>query len=219
MAWRWLGLLLVLAVATTALALIVRAGADDREQVSFLNFSFVAREVRTIQSQFMADQRLVTDIEYQGLNAWRMTCHDQPYCSTVVIGERAWNLQGDIWREVSLPSTFGTEALAILDIAAGSFQRVGLGDTIAGEATAGLVAFDPTYGDRWAARYDETGQRMLVDEYAGATLTVRVVRGEDSGRIYETTVTIEGPNVRDESTITFEYDGQLNIQPPPLSLQ
>ena len=64
---------------------------------------FRAKEERIVRSAFSPDSETRREILFDPPFSWQAICDDQPYCSTVIIEDRAWNLVGGGagWREVS----------------------------------------------------------------------------------------------------------------------
>src|SRR5687768_5436921 len=65
--------------------------------------AFRAKEERTVRNAFSSHSETRREILFEPPFSWQAICDDQPYCSTVIIQDRAWNLVGGGagWREVS----------------------------------------------------------------------------------------------------------------------
>jgi hypothetical protein len=160
-----------------------------------------------------------TEIEFAPPNTLQRTCPDQPYCSTIVVGDQAWNLQGDDWAEISAPLVFATDAFGLLRWVEPALQPIGAGPAASTEGTTRRQAHYPYYGESLGLSGVTNKRGEPVSTYRGATLTITTTEGSHSGRLYELHVLVDGPHIQDETVVTFEYDVEVQIWPPITAAQ
>jgi hypothetical protein len=180
---------------------------------------FRATEERVFRSAFEPDEITTREILYEPPDNWSTRCDDRPYCSIIILDGRAWNHVGGGagWREVAPElNPLGQASFAFnWPFVRFDVDDRGDGPTIAGERTQRLGAFDEDYGNGVADDIaSHEGSEQVRRTHEGAGMSIEVLKGRTTGRVYEVIVTFAGPNLYDRTRLTFEYGVEVEISPP-----
>jgi len=184
--------------------------------------AFRAIEERTIRNAFEPHETHTREILFAPPDSWSTRCDDCPFCSTVIIEDKAWNYTGGGggWREVFPDRSLLGTALYVFDrpVRQHQIEDLGEGHVVAGERTRWVGAIDADYGSRVADQVEShDGSETVRRTNDGASLSIQILYGQESDRVYEVIVTFAGPNMFDRTRLTFEYDVDVEILPPDLS--
>lgn len=231
----------VLALVVFLAAFVVACWDDDEEdegelfaQSDLLRIERQAgltdfRAVETTDSwnSINGGSRSVEEILYKSPGTWSfryLEWHSdagQPptfeHSQTAVVEGRTWRLVAGRWQD----DDFGIARLKAgglvlgLELSRDEAVDDGDGPIIQGEPTRRARLHEPDYGANVIKSVTgSSGERFTMEVFKDATSSIELVIGKTSGRIYFFRQFVEGPNVRQEHTITFEYGGDIRIENP-----